>query len=103
MSTIINILNFHRRGCFKFYSSPITQGAGGLFGRMIENRMGVIGLLCVGIESGMVAVRDVDDVFNSVVVGMGTGALFKAVSGVLSAALAGVIGGITVSSVVDEK
>ncbi|GKB89522.1 hypothetical protein Tco_0961794, partial [Tanacetum coccineum] len=55
------------------------------------------------LNSGMVAVRDVDDVFNSVVVGMGTGALFKAASGVLSAALAGVIGGITVSSVVDKK
>ncbi|PWA38533.1 mitochondrial import inner membrane translocase subunit TIM23-1 [Artemisia annua] len=56
--------------------------AGGLSGRMFGNRAGVIGLLYAGMESGMVAVRDVDDVFNSVAAGLGTGALFKAASGV---------------------
>ncbi|GJQ97034.1 hypothetical protein Tco_0008173 [Tanacetum coccineum] len=66
---------------------------GGLYGRMIKNRASVIGLLCAGIESGIVAVKDVGDVFNSVVAGTRTGALFKAMSGVRYVALAGVISG----------
>nr|GEX68577.1 mitochondrial import inner membrane translocase subunit TIM23-2-like [Tanacetum cinerariifolium]GEX68579.1 mitochondrial import inner membrane translocase subunit TIM23-2-like [Tanacetum cinerariifolium]GEX68589.1 mitochondrial import inner membrane translocase subunit TIM23-2-like [Tanacetum cinerariifolium]GEX68593.1 mitochondrial import inner membrane translocase subunit TIM23-2-like [Tanacetum cinerariifolium] len=77
--------------------------AGGLSGRIIGNRAGVIGLLYAGLESGMVAVRDVDDVFNSVAAGLGTGALFKAASGVRSAALAGAIGGIAVGVAVAGK
>nr|GEV01652.1 mitochondrial import inner membrane translocase subunit TIM23-1-like [Tanacetum cinerariifolium] len=81
----------------------IGAGKGGLSGRMIGNRAGVIGLLYAGLESGMVAARDVDDVFNSVAAGLGTGALFKAASGVRSAALAGAIGGIAVGIAVAGK
>ncbi|PWA48147.1 Mitochondrial inner membrane translocase subunit Tim17/Tim22/Tim23/peroxisomal protein PMP24 [Artemisia annua] len=77
--------------------------AGGLSGRMIGNRAGVIGLLYAGMESGMIAVRDVDDVSNSVAAGLGTGALFKAASGVRSAALAGAIGGVAVGIAVARK
>ncbi|GKC09293.1 hypothetical protein Tco_1000903 [Tanacetum coccineum] len=66
---------------------------GGLYERMIKNRASGIGLLCTSIESGIVAVKDVGDVFNSVVAGTRTGALFKAVSEVRYVALAGVIGG----------
>ncbi|PWA84977.1 Mitochondrial inner membrane translocase subunit Tim17/Tim22/Tim23/peroxisomal protein PMP24 [Artemisia annua] len=99
--------------------SPITPGSAtfpapslvpekallrvGFSGRMIGNRAGVIGLLYAGMESGMVAVRDVDDVFNSVAAGLGTGALFKAASGVRSAAFAGAIGGIAVGVAVAGK
>ncbi|GJZ22588.1 hypothetical protein Tco_0559627, partial [Tanacetum coccineum] len=46
---------------------------GCLSGRMIRNRAGVIGLLYAGIESEMVAVRDLDNAFNSVAAGLGTG------------------------------
>ncbi|GJS12689.1 hypothetical protein Tco_0407161 [Tanacetum coccineum] len=46
---------------------------GCLSGRMIRNRAGVIGLLYAGIESEIVAVRDLDNAFNSVAAGLGTG------------------------------
>ncbi|GJS87084.1 hypothetical protein Tco_0769720 [Tanacetum coccineum] len=46
-----------------------------------------------GMERGIVLVRDVDDVFNSVVAGFGTRALFKVVSGVRSTGVAAAIGG----------
>lgn len=77
-----------------------NSGAGG---RTVGNTAGVIGLLYAGIESGMVAVRDTDDIINSVVAGLGTGAVYKAASGVRSAAVGGVIGGIVVGLAVSGK
>lgn len=77
--------------------------ASGHAGRKFGNRAGVIGLLYAGLESGMVAVRDTDDVVNSVVAGLGTGALFKAASGPRSAAVAGAIGGVLVGLAVTGK
>ncbi|KAK2965613.1 hypothetical protein RJ640_008454 [Escallonia rubra] len=67
--------------------------ASGHAGRRLGNRAGVIGLLYAGMESGMVALRDTDDVINSVVAGLGTGAAYRAAAGVRSAAVAGAIGG----------
>ncbi|KAG6504041.1 mitochondrial import inner membrane translocase subunit TIM23-1-like [Zingiber officinale] len=72
-------------------------------GRRIGNRVGVIGLMYAGLESGMVAVRDTDDWVNSVVAGLGTGALFKAANGPRSAAIAGAIGGLMVGAAVAGK
>ncbi|XP_031091231.1 mitochondrial import inner membrane translocase subunit TIM23-1-like [Ipomoea triloba] len=72
-------------------------------GRKFGNRAGVIGLLYAGMESGMVAVRDTDDVINSVVAGLGTGALYRAAAGLRSAAVAGVIGGVVVGLGVTAK
>ncbi|CAK9179929.1 unnamed protein product [Ilex paraguariensis] len=72
-------------------------------GRKFGNRAGVIGLLYAGMESGMMAVRDTDDVINSVVAGLGTGALYKAASGPRSAAVAGAIGGVVVGLAVTGK
>ncbi|KAJ8465395.1 hypothetical protein OPV22_027947 [Ensete ventricosum] len=72
-------------------------------GRRIGNRVGVIGLLYAGLESGMVAARDKDDWVNSVVAGLGTGALFKAANGPRSAAVAGAIGGLMVGAAVAGK
>uniref|UniRef100_A0A3Q7JWH5 Mitochondrial import inner membrane translocase subunit TIM23 n=1 Tax=Solanum lycopersicum TaxID=4081 RepID=A0A3Q7JWH5_SOLLC len=46
-------------------------------GRKFGNRFGVIGLMYAGLESGMVAIRDTDDVINSVVAGLGTGAFYR--------------------------
>ncbi|XP_042461065.1 mitochondrial import inner membrane translocase subunit TIM23-2-like [Zingiber officinale] len=67
-------------------------------GRRIGNRVGVICLMYAGLESGMVAARDTDDWVNSVVAGLGTGALFKAANGPRSAAVAGAIGGLMVGA-----
>ncbi|KAI3789814.1 hypothetical protein L2E82_02618 [Cichorium intybus] len=77
--------------------------ASGHAGRTIGNRAGVIGLLYAGMESGMVAARDADDIINSVVAGLGTGALYKAAAGPRSAAVAGAIGGIAVGLAVTGK
>ncbi|XP_077246689.1 mitochondrial import inner membrane translocase subunit TIM23-1-like [Tasmannia lanceolata] len=77
--------------------------ASGHSGRKFGNRVGVLGLLYAGLESGIVYVRDTDDVMNSVLAGLGTGALFKAASGPRSAAVAGAIGGLAVGAVVTAK
>lgn len=68
--------------------------ASGHSGRAWGNRLGVIGLMYAGIEGGIVAYRDSDDVWNSVAAGLGTGALYRAARGVRSAAVAGALGGI---------
>ncbi|MQM04475.1 hypothetical protein Taro_037275 [Colocasia esculenta] len=75
----------------------------GQAGRRVGNRLGVIGLMYAGLESGMVMARDTDDWMNSVVAGLGTGALFKAASGPRSAAVAGAIGGLMVGAAVGAK
>ncbi|KAI4329128.1 hypothetical protein L6164_021426 [Bauhinia variegata] len=72
-------------------------------GRAWGNRLGIIGLLFAGIESGIVAVRDTDDVWNSVAAGLGTGALYRAARGVRSAAVAGAVGGALVGVAVTAK
>lgn len=77
--------------------------ASGHAGRVWGNRLGVIGLLYAGLESGMYAVRDTDDVWNSVAAGLGTGALFRATRGVRSAAVAGALGGVLVGVAVTAK
>ena len=72
-------------------------------GRKFGNRLGVIGLLYAGLESGIVAARGTDDSINSVMAGLGTGALFRAAAGLRSAAVAGAIGGLAVGAVVAGK
>lgn len=56
-----------------------------------------------GIESGIEAARDTDDVWNSVAAGLGTGALYRAARGVRSAAVAGAVGGIAVGAAMAMK
>ncbi|KAF3321359.1 Mitochondrial import inner membrane translocase subunit TIM23-2 [Carex littledalei] len=72
-------------------------------GRRFGNKLGVIGLLYAGMESSMVAVRDRDDWINSVVAGLGTGALFRAANGPRSAAIAGAIGGLLAGAAMAGK
>ncbi|PIN14647.1 Mitochondrial import inner membrane translocase, subunit TIM23 [Handroanthus impetiginosus] len=86
----------------KLKINRILNGTGHT-GRQIGNRCGVIGLMYAGLESGMVAARDADDVINSVVAGLGTGALYKAAAGPRSAAVAGAIGGVVVGLAVTGK
>lgn len=63
----------------------------------------MIGLLYAGLESGIVSLRDTDDVWNSVAAGLGTGALYRAARGVRSAAVAGAVGGVLVGAAVTAK
>ncbi|CAN8235233.1 unnamed protein product [Cochlearia groenlandica] len=73
-------------------------------GRNWGNRLGVIGLVYAGIESGVAYVVDRDDdVWTSVVAGLGTGAVCRAARGVRSAAVAGAIGGLAAGAVVAGK
>ncbi|KAJ0007050.1 hypothetical protein Pint_28987 [Pistacia integerrima] len=60
-------------------------------GRSWGNRVGVIGLIYAGMESGVVALTDRDDVWSSVAAGLGTGAVCRAARGVRSAAVAGAL------------
>ncbi|KAL2539117.1 Mitochondrial import inner membrane translocase subunit TIM23-1 [Abeliophyllum distichum] len=86
----------------KLKINRVLNGSGQA-GRQLGNRCGIIGLLYAGLESGMVAARDTDDVINSVVAGLGTGAIYKAAAGPRSAAVAGAIGGVLVGLAVAGK
>ncbi|CAF1926425.1 hypothetical protein Bca4012_070848 [Brassica carinata] len=72
-------------------------------GRSLGCRIGAAGLIYAGIESGVVAYTDRDDVWTSVVAGLGTGAVFRAARGVRSAAVAGALGGMVAGGVVAGK
>uniref|UniRef100_A0A804RBD5 Uncharacterized protein n=1 Tax=Zea mays TaxID=4577 RepID=A0A804RBD5_MAIZE len=75
----------------------------GSSGRRVGNTLGVIGLMYAGIESAMVAARDRDDWINSVVAGLGTGALFRAANGPRSAVVAGAVGGVLAGAAAAAK
>lgn len=69
-------------------------------GRRFGNSVGVIGLVFGGLESVVIHFSGRDDFLNTVVAGLGTGALYKAASGPRSAAIAGAIGGLAAASAV---
>ncbi|GAV84930.1 Tim17 domain-containing protein [Cephalotus follicularis] len=75
----------------------------GQSGRTWGNRIGIVGLIYAGMESGVVAVTDRDDVWSSVAAGLGTGAVCRAARGVRSAAVAGAIGGLAAGAAVAAK
>ncbi|CAH8381381.1 unnamed protein product [Eruca vesicaria subsp. sativa] len=75
----------------------------GYKGRLFGCRVGVVGLIYAGVESGVVEFMDRDDGWSSVVAGLGTGAVFRAARGVRSAAVAGALGGMVAGGVVAGK
>ncbi|KAF8397008.1 hypothetical protein HHK36_018646 [Tetracentron sinense] len=77
--------------------------SGGQSGRKLGNSLGVVGLIFAGLESGIIHMRGTDDLMNSVLAGLGTGALYKAASGPRSAAVAGAIGGLAAGVAVAGK
>lgn len=77
--------------------------SGGQTGRRFGNSLGVLGLIFAGLESGLIHLRDSDDLLNSIGAGLGTGALYRAAGGLRSAAIAGAIGGVTAAAAVAGK
>lgn len=77
--------------------------AGGLNGRRFGCSLGLLGMIFSVVESGVVHARGTDDLLNTVLSGLGTGALYKAASGPRSAVIAGAIGGITAAAAVAGK
>ncbi|CAK9135048.1 unnamed protein product [Ilex paraguariensis] len=77
--------------------------SGGQTGRRFGNSLGVLGLIFSGLESGIVHYRGTDDLLNSVMAGLGTGALYRAAKGPRSAAIAGVFGGLAAGVAVVGK
>ncbi|OMO96393.1 Mitochondrial inner membrane translocase subunit Tim17/Tim22/Tim23/peroxisomal protein PMP24 [Corchorus olitorius] len=77
--------------------------SGGQKGGKFGNSLGIVGLIFSGLESGLVYLRGSDDVLNTILAGLGTGAIYRAASGPRSAAIAGAIGGITAAAAVAGK
>ncbi|KAK6284351.1 hypothetical protein QQP08_018533 [Theobroma cacao] len=94
--------NFEQGDTLKLKINRILNSTGHT-GRSWGNRIGVVGLIYAGMESGIVAATDRDDVWSSVAAGLGTGAVCRAARGVRSAAVAGALGGLAAGAVVAGK
>lgn len=86
----------------KLRINRILNGSGHR-GRSYGNKLGVVGLLYAGLESGIVHYRGNDDILNSIAAGLGTGALFRVAAGPRAAAFAGAVGGIAAATAVAGK
>lgn len=72
-------------------------------GRNLGNTVGIVGLLYGGIEGASCYFRGTDDIFNSVIAGLGTGSLYKAAAGPRTAAIAGAVGGAAAAALTAGK
>lgn len=86
----------------KLRINRILNGSGHR-GRSYGNKLGVVGLLYAGMESGIMHYRGTDDILNSIAAGLGTGALFRVAAGPRAAAFAGAVGGIAAATAVAGK
>lgn len=77
--------------------------ASGHKGRTMGNTLGILGLLYAGFESTASHYRGSDDMLNTVIAGLGTGALYKAAAGPRTAAIAGALGGVAAAGLVAGK
>ncbi|KAL5703830.1 hypothetical protein ACHQM5_022334 [Ranunculus cassubicifolius] len=77
--------------------------SGGGAGRRLGNSMGVVGLLFGALESGISAYSHYDDTTNTILVGLGTGSIYRIAQGPRSIAIAGAIGGLVAGVVVAGK
>lgn len=102
LGVITGVKSFESGDTTKLKINRILNSSGHT-GRTWGNRIGIIGLVYAGIESGVVAGTDRDDVWTSVVAGLGTGAVCRAARGVRSAAVAGALGGLAAGAVVAGK
>ncbi|GLT63131.1 hypothetical protein SLA2020_357160 [Shorea laevis] len=96
------VRNFEAGDTMKLKINRILNSSGHS-GRSWGNRVGIAGLIYAGMESGIVAATDRDDVWSSVAAGLGTGAVCRAARGVRSAAVAGALGGLAAGAVVAGK
>ncbi|XVF25175.1 hypothetical protein REPUB_Repub13aG0190700 [Reevesia pubescens] len=94
--------NFEQGDTLKLKINRILNSSGHT-GRSWGNRIGIVGLIYAGIESGVVALTDRDDIWSSVAAGLSTGAVCRAARGVRSAAVAGALGGLAAGAVVTGK